>query len=409
MSRLHETQNTELHHKIVELGEQLLHAKQSGRVLNEAETELYVINPLLSVLGYNTFAAIAKQSHDKLAKGYPDYTLLPGTPHEWFLEVKRLDLPLNDGEAAQAVSYAVSKGATWAVLTNGRAWYFYRAHLQKPLNEKRVFQIDDLFAQTDAPDLLGLLSHASMTSKGLDTAWTTKQHIALVCRELLTPKSGTRNALRRLAGQETGSTVSDADIGRVLQTLFAAPIINEPQQTGVVAPPVPPIAVEPAPVESSLPVSSDSKAPDTAFPPPVDVPSGNWKTLDELRRDTSLTTGRKPTRVLLGRADIKNANSWSEVAQRTVQFLGDNYGLPALPYALPGREKYFLNREPRRADGQTMFGVAKVIISGEPIFVDTHHSASSMVTMLWAFATGLNAPLDAVCVEVSPKGENEND
>ena len=389
--------NTALREEITAIGTQLSQAKENGRVLNEAETELYVVNPLLKVLGYTNLAAIAKQSHNKIAKTYPDYTLLPNTPHEWFLEVKRLDLPLQDGEAAQAVSYASNQGASWAVLTNGRAWYFYLAHLKKPLNEKRVFQIDDLFAVTNdaAADRLGLLSLSSMTSGGLDKAWADKQLHALLRRELWTPQSSTRKSLRRLAAQETGSTVSDTVIGQVLQTLFAA--ANAPQDD------VPqneaPLPMPAAATASNAPPVLPSNTP-AATP---SLPPGDWKTLDELRRDATLTTHRKPVRVLLGGVEVQAVKSWSEVAQRIVQFLGETYGLPPLPFAFKDKsKKYLLNTEPIRADGKKMFSTASATVSGQTVFVDTHESAASMANLLFILLSAVNVSLDAVRVEISP-------
>ena len=78
-------------------------AKAAGQTVNEAQTELIIIDPLLKRLGYSLLE-ISKREHDSVAKEFPDYTLLPGKPHKWFLEAKKLDLILQDGEAKQAVN-----------------------------------------------------------------------------------------------------------------------------------------------------------------------------------------------------------------------------------------------------------------------------------------------------------------
>ncbi len=136
-------------------------AKADGLHLNEANTEHKIIDPLLPLLGYSPLQ-ISKRGHDSVANNFPDYTLLPNTPHKWFLEAKRLDLPLQEKEVTQAIGYASSQGAEWAVLTNGRTWDVYKAHLQKPLREKRVMHIADLFSDADAIAQLLLLSRQSI-------------------------------------------------------------------------------------------------------------------------------------------------------------------------------------------------------------------------------------------------------
>ena len=133
-----------LQEKIASIHSLLSNAQASGTKVNEALTELWVINPLLEALGYSLLE-IHKQSHDTNTKQFPDYTILPHEPCRWFLEVKALDAPLGGTEAAQAVGYAVNKGAEWAVLTNGRRWQIYKAHLPKPLPEKQLFEVKDLF------------------------------------------------------------------------------------------------------------------------------------------------------------------------------------------------------------------------------------------------------------------------
>ena len=375
-----------LRQKIVEISALLTQAAQNGRGINEADTEHIIIDPLLSALGYSPLE-IKKRRHDGVTRTFPDYTLLDGSSHRWFLEAKELDLPLQDREATQAVGYAINQGAAWAILTNGRAWYFYLAHLQKPLNEKRVFQIDDIFADFDkSVALLRFLARASMMQDGLTQKYnaeqTQAQINALVRRELTTPGSVTRKALRKAAGIENGTPVSEAMIGDVLQSLLTGSVVTTP-------------AVPAAPPQNT--------APPVLVAPlvPTSPPAGVWRTLAELRRDLSLTTGRKPAHVRLGDADVKEIKSWSELAQCIVQFIGETCGLPSLPFALKGTgKKYFLNTQPLRADGQPMITKAQTTVSGQVVFIDTNRSASNTVSALVELLTATAAPLDAVVVEI---------
>ncbi len=139
MQQRHSNLLNALNEKVASIQATLAEAKTAGWDLNEAQTELIIIDPILTTLGYAPLE-IYKRGHDATTNKFPDYTLLPQHPRKWFLEVKRLDLPLLDGEAAQAVNYANNQGAEWAVLTNGRKWYVYQAHLPNRWRKSAFFR-----------------------------------------------------------------------------------------------------------------------------------------------------------------------------------------------------------------------------------------------------------------------------
>ena len=190
-------------------------AKNAGQHFNEAQTEFIVIDPLLKCLGYGPLE-VSKREHDSVTKKFPDYTLLPGKSQKWFLEAKKFDLNLQDGEAEQAVNYANNQGAEWAILTNGRKWYIYNAHLPKALPEKRVMQIDDLFADDTAVQKLMLLSKPSILNNALREAWIFQQLSAIINNQLTTAHSEVRQVIRRLANASIKSTVTDETIEKVV-------------------------------------------------------------------------------------------------------------------------------------------------------------------------------------------------
>lgn len=144
--------------------------------LSEADTCERIITRLLrEVAGYH-FADYSSQETDA-ARGRPDYTVLPGTDHTWYLEAKAWNVPLSDGEAAQAVSYVNSQGKRWAVLTNGKEWRLYDNHiLGVPAAEK-------LQAEAIYPDFasierfLSAISKQSITSGKLE-AFALRESIA---------------------------------------------------------------------------------------------------------------------------------------------------------------------------------------------------------------------------------------
>ena len=345
-----------LQEKINAIHTLLSNALASGMKVNEAQTEIWVINPLLEALGYSLLE-IHKQSHDASTKQFPDYTILPHESCRWFLEVKGWEMPLGDKEAAQAVGYAANKGAEWAVLTNGRRWLFYKAHLPKPLPEKMVFQISDVFAEPDAADTLRLLSRASVTADGLTQAWLAGQIGPIVEKELANAHSATRKALRKAIAAETQSAVTDAAVGQALARMMGL---------------------------STQPAAAD------------DLPS-----LAYWAQNVKLVTGRKPVKLKLGEDAAMPVRSWSVLAQRVVKFVGEKYGLPPLPFT--GSEtgkRYFLNAVAEQAGGKPMTTIARVSVSGKALYLEMNRSANDTIPRLAALFQAVNAPLETIGIEV---------
>lgn len=345
-----------LQEKIASLRLLLSDAQASGMKVNEAQTELWIINPLLDVLGYSPLE-IHKQSHDAHTKQFPDYTILPHEACRWFLEVKGLDVPLGGTEAAQAVGYAVNKGAEWAVLTNGRRWLIYKAHLPKPLPEKLVFEIRDLFAEPDAADILRLLTRASVMADGLTQTWLAGQIGPIVEKELANPQSATRKALRKAVAAETQSAVTDAAITGVLKRLMGvgAPLVKE----------------------GDLP------------------PLSYWV------QNVNLVIGQRPAHLKLGEAEAVQVGSWSVLARSVVKFVGENYGLPPLPFTgTKTGAKYFINDTNAQVTGKPMTTMASVMVSGKTVYLEMNRSADDTILRLAALLQAVGAPPDAVRIKV---------
>src|SRR5579884_3501429 len=92
--------------------------------ISEAATCHRVVYPLLRAAGY-THRDIEPESTASPGQR-PDYTILPGTEHEWYVEAKAWNAPLEeDRYLQQALDYANRHIKRWVVLTNGRLWRLY--------------------------------------------------------------------------------------------------------------------------------------------------------------------------------------------------------------------------------------------------------------------------------------------
>jgi len=361
--------------KIDDIKNTLLETKSAGTNINEAMTEFIIVDPLLHALGYQPWQ-IHKRGHDAVAGTFPDYTLLPGSPHKWFLEVKRLDLPLKDGEAAQAVGYAYNQGAQWAVLTNGRTWYIYNARLPVPLAEKRVFQIDNLLDDPESIPTFLLISRRSMSTEGLTQAWLADRLAGFLRGQIDMPGSAARKYLRKIAGTELNASISEPMLSLALAAVFAPP--------------------SPAEQEPAL---SPTSAPDRD--------SGAEQ--EQLAQNAALIKGRKPARASFAGGKSVVLKSWTKVAQETALFVGAAYGLPPLPFVGSEQgQKYFLNAAPIRADGQPMITKADVQVTGKMVYLDMNRSAQDTIRVLGALLKAVDAPPDAVKIVLAEAAQTEN-
>ncbi len=359
-------------------------AKANGQTLNEAQTEFIVIDPLLKKLGYGPLEVL-KRSHDGVTNNFPDYTILPGRQQQWFLEAKRLDLNLQDGEAAQAVNYANNQGAEWSVLTNGRKWYIYNAHLPKPLPEKRVLQIEDLFDDEQSLRILLLLSKTSILNNDLQEAWQFQQITKLIDEQLKTPKSEVRDVIRRLASEATKIDITDEIVGKVL--LFAAPasLVPSAKQDNK--------SVSTKPQKS---VSATSQGQQTQ-------PAGNaevFYTFDEIARDMSLATYRKP-RAIKSPTGIEEVKTWADVALQVVVYIGEYSYLPTLPYNAGSKGKnYFLNSTATHANDKKMQSHRVATVGAQRVFIDTNRSTLNICACLMMLMKVVGLPLDTISVSI---------
>ena len=163
-------------------------ALAQGITLTESQTQTIVIEPILKTLGYNVWE-YQKTATSEITGQIPDYTMLPNTEFEWFLEVKKWKLILSEREAKQAVNYAANQGKRWAVLTNGDEWRIYDANCHEDLTRKCIFTTE--LSSSTAIETLSLLTKESMQQNLLAASHRARLLTESVQRELSTINSET--------------------------------------------------------------------------------------------------------------------------------------------------------------------------------------------------------------------------
>ena len=215
---------------------------------NEANTCSWAIRPLLQKCGYDHHE-IDEQAHDG-AGNIPDFTLLPHTPHTWFLEAKRWSVALADTHVNQAINYANIQGRRWVVVSNGREWRLYDNYLNQVPPSERLVVAAKLDCGRQVEALLAALSRESALAGRLEAFVRDAALRDFLARELADRNGAVLAAIAEAARQRPAlASVTATDIHGYFAERFASSVPVSP----------------PAPKESA-PVSA---------PPPIAEPIAN--------------------------------------------------------------------------------------------------------------------------------------
>src|SRR3989338_6410111 len=121
--------------------------ENSGRYRKEAEanTETKLVEPLFKALGWNEKDWVKQERvHRGQALGRADYAFRIGEKIVFFLEVKKVGIPLDKEADRQVISYALSKRIPFAVSTN-----FERLKIFCVEQENAINQVFSYFASPD--------------------------------------------------------------------------------------------------------------------------------------------------------------------------------------------------------------------------------------------------------------------
>lgn len=350
----------------------------AGAPTNEAQTESLVIDPILKSLGYATTDYV-KQGFSSTANNFPDYTVLPNSPHKWVLEVKKYGHVLKLPDEVQATTYGFQQATDWAVLTNGHTWYIYNIPLKSP--SRRVLEIRNLFTDKNALELLACLSRNGMLQDELTEAWNLKRVTTFVEAEMKTVSSPLRTYICHAIKQQINLDVTDAVVGSALATI-----------TGLQT-------VHPTIVAGQASNASQLSTPSV-------TPSGGLTTValytfGDILANPLLGTRQRPKTVDFSDGNPIPVKSWADAAKVVVETLGNKYSLPVLPFTGGSRGKnYFLNLTATHKDGSKMRSHREAQVGSTLVHIDTHRNVRDMSACLVIFLNTINAPLDAVKVSI---------
>lgn len=139
--------------------------------LNEADTRIMTNSFLTEILGYRELEEI--KTEYRIKSEYADYVIQLKRKKHFVVEVKSIELDLNEKHLRQSLAYAANEGIDWIVLLNGREIQLYRVNFGKPISTTLIFQID-LLDKDDfkkCPELIWNLTKKAVERGELEVFW----------------------------------------------------------------------------------------------------------------------------------------------------------------------------------------------------------------------------------------------
>ena len=97
--------------------------------LGESATRLMVNSLLTDVFGYIELEEI--KTEYRIRGAYADYVIQLARKKHFIVEVKAMQLDLDEKHLRQSVNYAANEGVDWVVLTNGKQIELHRVIFSK--------------------------------------------------------------------------------------------------------------------------------------------------------------------------------------------------------------------------------------------------------------------------------------
>ena len=139
--------------------------------VDESATRLMTNNFLTEVLGYEELVDI--KTEFRIKSEYADYVIQLNRKKHFVVEVKSIEIDINEKHLRQSLSYAANEGIDWILLLNGRQVQLYRVNFGKPVTTTLIFKLD-LLDEEDvhkAPIILWNITKAAIERNELEAFW----------------------------------------------------------------------------------------------------------------------------------------------------------------------------------------------------------------------------------------------
>lgn len=145
--------------------------KKEYSKLDESATRIMTNSFLTEILGYKELEEI--KTEYRIRGEYADYIIQLKRKKHFVVEVKSIEIDINEKHLRQSLSYAANEGIDWILLLNGREIQLYRVNFGKPVTTTLIYKLD-LMESNDlkkAPELLCNLTKIAVERGELETFW----------------------------------------------------------------------------------------------------------------------------------------------------------------------------------------------------------------------------------------------
>ena len=145
--------------------------KKEFAKVDESATRIMTNSFLTEVLGYEELVEI--KTEYRIRQEYADYVIQLKRKKHFVVEVKSIDIDINDKHLRQSLSYAANEGIDWILLLNGRQIQLYRVNFGKPVTTTLIYKLD-LMDKDDfkkAPEQLWYLTKKAVERNELEDFW----------------------------------------------------------------------------------------------------------------------------------------------------------------------------------------------------------------------------------------------
>lgn len=198
--------------------------KKEFSSLDESATRIMVNNFLTELLGYQELVEI--KTEYRIRSEYADYVIQLKRKKHFVVEVKSIDLDLNEKHLRQSLSYAANEGIDWILLLNGREVQLYRVNFGKPVTTTLIYKLD-LLATEDfkkAPGLLWFLTKKAVERGELESFWKRTNALNPVNLAKLLYSEEVVKRLRNDLKEQTGIYFQIEDVADSLREIIASEV-----------------------------------------------------------------------------------------------------------------------------------------------------------------------------------------
>jgi predicted type IV restriction endonuclease len=191
------------------------------RESNEADTSNIINDMLGDFWGYDKFFDVT--SEYRIRGQFADYGVKTNGKVMFFIEVKAVNVTLNENHLFQVTSYAVNEGVEWVVLTNGHTWQLYHIVFGQPIDRDLVLSFNLLDKKIQPKELaikMAYLAKESFAKHCPDALW--KKRLALSRESLLDVLTSDKvlNTTRAVLRRKTGYKASPKEVETIMRSIF---------------------------------------------------------------------------------------------------------------------------------------------------------------------------------------------